>query len=55
MVNIKHNLIGISGKINSGKDLAGKILNDLSGDIFENKKFADKLSFVCLLVVLENN
>jgi hypothetical protein len=51
MVNIKHNLIGISGKINSGKDLAGKILNDLSGDIFENKKFADKLKdIVCMLI-----
>jgi hypothetical protein len=51
MVNIKHNLIGISGKINSGKDLAGKILNDLSGDIFENKKFADKLkNIVCMLI-----
>ena len=51
MVNIKHNLIGISGKISSGKDLAGKILNDLSGDIFENKKFADKLKdMVCLLI-----
>ena len=51
MVNIKHNLIGISGKISSGKDLAGKILNDLSGDIFENKKFADKLKeIVCLLI-----
>ena len=51
MVNIKHNLIGISGKISSGKDLAGKILNDLSGDIFENKKFADKLKdIVCMLI-----
>jgi hypothetical protein len=51
MVNIKHNLIGISGKISSGKDLAGKILNDLSGNIFENKKFADKLKdMVCLLI-----
>jgi len=51
MVNIKHNLIGISGKISSGKDLAGKILNDLSGNIFENKKFADKLKdIVCLLI-----
>ena len=51
MVNIKHNLIGISGKISSGKDLAGKILNDLSGDIFENKKFADKLKdMVCLFI-----
>ena len=51
MVNIKHNLIGISGKISSGKDLAGKILNDLSGNIFENKKFADKLKdIVCMLI-----
>jgi len=50
----KNNLIGISGKIGSGKDTVGSILQDYSDDNaedYEIKKFADKLKDIaCLLI-----
>ena len=39
----KNNLIGISGKIGSGKDTVGSILQDYSDNDYQIKKFADKL------------
>ena len=54
---IKNNLIGISGKMGSGKDTVGKMLQYLSSRTLERKsdyqikKFADKLKdMVCLLI-----
>lgn len=50
----KNNLIGISGKMGSGKDTVGSILQDYSDDNaedYEIKKFADKLKDIaCLLI-----
>lgn len=47
-------IIGISGKIGSGKDTVGSILQDYSDDNtedYEIKKYADKLKeIVCLLI-----
>ena len=49
-----NNLIGISGKMGSGKDTVGSILQDYSDDNAEDyqiKKFASKLKeIVCLLI-----
>ena len=54
---IKNNLIGISGKMGSGKDTVGKVLQYLSSRTLERKsdnqikKFADKLKDIaCLLI-----
>ena len=47
----KNNLIGISGKIGSGKDTVGSILQDYSDNNYQIKKFADKLKDIaCLLI-----
>ena len=47
----KNNLIGISGKIGSGKDTVGSILQDYSDNDYQIKKFADKLKEIaCLLI-----
>lgn len=48
---MKTNLIGLSGKIQSGKDTVFDIINKKEGFIFENKKFADKIKdIVCILI-----
>ena len=47
----KHNLIGISGKIGSGKDTLGSILQDYSDDDYQIKKFADTIkNTVCMWI-----
>lgn len=43
---MKNNLIGISGKMGSGKDIVGKIIRYLHPE-YEIKKFADKLKEGC--------
>ena len=50
----KSNLIGISGKIGSGKDTVGSILQDYSDDNAEDyqiKKFATKLKEIAALLI----
>jgi hypothetical protein len=46
----QYNLIGISGKIGSGKDTAAAILNTLSNNRYEVKKFAGKLKQIAGLL-----
>lgn len=45
-------IIGISGKIGTGKDTVAEMIRELSPDIkWENRKFADKLKdMVCLMI-----
>ena len=44
-------VIGVSGKIGSGKDTIGKIIQNLTNDHWEIKKYADKLKVItCLLL-----
>lgn len=44
-------IIGVSGKIGSGKDEFFKTLNELRNNSFENKKFAYKLKqIICLII-----
>jgi hypothetical protein len=44
-------VIGVSGKIGSGKDTVGKIIQNLTNDHWEIKKYADKLKVItCLLL-----
>lgn len=46
-----NNLIGISGKIGSGKDTLGIVIKNCADSGYEIKKFADKLKdIVCLLI-----
>jgi hypothetical protein len=50
----RNNLIGISGKIGSGKDTVGSILQDYSDDNAEDyqiKKFATKLKEIAALLI----
>jgi len=48
---MKNNLIGISGKIQSGKDTVYDMICDITGIEYENKKFADKIKGItCLLI-----
>lgn len=44
------NLLGISGKIGSGKDTFFEILKEKTGGIYENKKFAAKLKIIASLL-----
>ena len=46
-------IIGISGKINSGKDTAGELIKDLSHELYdwEIKKFAGKLKEIVALII----
>tara|TARA_R110002049_G_scaffold231127_2_gene403433 strand:+ start:25927 stop:26625 length:699 start_codon:yes stop_codon:yes gene_type:complete len=45
------NLIGISGKIGSGKDEVFRIIQKLTNNSFENRKFADQLKdTVCMWI-----
>jgi len=47
----KSNLIGISGKIGSGKDTLGIVIKNCADSGYEIKKFADKLKDIaCLLI-----
>jgi hypothetical protein len=46
----EYNLIGISGKIGSGKDTAAATLNALSNNRYEVKKFAGKLKQIAGLL-----
>jgi len=43
-------IIGISGKIGSGKDTAGKIITELMPS-FEVKKYADKLKYIVSILI----
>ncbi len=43
-------IIGISGKIGSGKDTVAGIIQELTNDRWEAKKYADKLKQVCHIV-----
>ena len=44
-------IIGVSGHMNSGKDLVGLIIQHLTDSNWKIKKFADKLKdIVCLLI-----
>lgn len=49
--NSKTMIVGISGKKQHGKDTVAKMIAELSGIAFENKKFAGKLKqIVCLII-----
>jgi hypothetical protein len=45
------NLIGISGKLQSGKDSVYNIIQELSGNKYKNKKFAGKLKQITSLLI----
>ena len=48
---MKHNLIGLSGKAGSGKDEAYRIIKEVTGINYENKKFAHKLKLMVTLIL----
>ena len=48
---IKNNLIGISGKMGSGKDLLYNMLCELSDVDFENKKFAYPIKWIVSVLI----
>jgi len=43
-------IIGVSGKKGSGKDTFFEIVNESAAYIYDNKKFADKLKEICILI-----
>jgi hypothetical protein len=48
---MRNNLIGISGKMGSGKDEVFKIIQELTSNKFQNRKFADQLKdTVCMWI-----
>lgn len=48
---MKHNLIAISGCIGSGKDEAYKMICEITGINYENKKFANKLKEITSILL----
>lgn len=42
----EYNLIGISGKIGSGKDTVYEVIEELSNCEYDNRKFASKLKYI---------